>query len=102
METMTEEKIRTLMIPVRVTEMREVNIALPYYGKLTEFNASTYFKITEDHIVKLMDYKKPHLVVFDSGSPYALQDEEIANLGISDEAEFHAAFDRYRNFINTL
>ena len=47
METITEEKIRTLLVPVQTTETREVNIALPYFCKTHEFTSPTLFMVGE-------------------------------------------------------
>lgn len=102
METMTEQKIRTLRVPVIATEFKEVNIALPYFCKKQEFRTVEYFKISEDKVVKIYDYAQPHLIVYAADSQYAPKDDEIIGMDISTEAEFEDAFDRYRYFIATL
>lgn len=102
METITEEKIRTLLVPVQTTETREVNIALPYFCKTHEFTSPTLFMVGEKVVIKIYDSPDPAMIVYRADAPWGPKDADIASADISDEQEFRTAFDRYMNYIKSL
>lgn len=99
METITEEKIRTLLVPVPATETMEVNISLPYFAKKTDLTARRHFMLTEKNVIEIDIY---HTGTMGMYTLLDKKDSEIANWDISDKQEFMTAFDQYIEYIKNL
>ena len=99
METLTEQQIRTLTVKVPTTETREVNIAVPYYGKRTG-TIVEYVKVTMDQTIMIQHFPRTNLWTM---YPHiGLNDQEIADLDISDRNEFAAAVNSYMDHIKPM